>query len=254
MQIFHPQPPRGRSGVKREHAIDHFHSLEGARQSKEPRVSEEDRNHVGSLPHLLKKFSSVKNGEFLTFDIYDAYEQKRLDCNRMNDELKHSKHIIQELKAQNTNQSEEMSLTHSEGGNLGMLIEEDNETRKDLIEKHAEIVIQLQSANQTIATLRNESNKDLKMAEKERDVQSLNQVNELLEVTLKEKDQQLEREREAKRLMKIEIDESKEVIKTLKIENTNVTQKHTDIMAKLKENNKIVDKLRTSNEKNYRRN
>ena len=87
------------------------------------------------------------------------------------------------------------------------------------------------------------------MAEKERDVQSLNQVNELVEVTLKEKDQQLEREREAKRLMKIEIDESKEVIKTLKIENTNVTQKHTDIMAKLKENDKIVDKLRTSNEK-----
>ena len=68
---------------------------------------------------------------------------------------------------------------------------------------------------------------------------------------LKEKDQVIESERGSLKLIKIEIDERKEVIQKLGIDKTNIIQKHADIVTELEEQKQVLEKLKKTNEKIY---
>ena len=87
-----------------------------------------------------------------------------------------------------------------------------------------------------------EKNKSLK--------NSLESMNVDFGERLKVKDQMLESETESMKLIKIEMNENTELIKTLKYDNTKTLQKYADIVTELEGTNQVVEKLKKSNEEN----
>ena len=130
---------------------------------------------------------------------------------------------------------DELKLISSESNKQRTKIEEGNSDGNDLEEKHSDILKTLEVANKTIEELRKENEKmnhdnSLMIEENKILKNSLESMNVDFGERLKLKDQMLECERESMKLIKIEMNENTELIKTLKYDNTKTLQKYADIV------------------------
>ena len=185
--------------------------------------------------------------------IKNARETMKVD---FEERLKEKDHVIK-------SKVESIKLVKIEIDASNALIKDLRMTNTNIIEKQADVLSKLEEINQVAETLRKTNETIIKEKNSVNDdLHTQKHIYDILENTFKsmkkdsdkrrkEKDQMLENERESKTNMKKEVDNSRQIIKTLQVENKSIMKLMTENDEKLSQLQEEIQKNQKNLEKSF---